>query len=478
MTFRARLTLWYVAVLTLLLALVAAGLLYALGRVAERKFDAALWMVGAAEAENAAANVHQRGLERPDEQTVSNARYRETLGYDQGPPEKYVTVIDDTGRVADRTKNLSAALPVDQRLLARCFAGETVYQTVRVDGVGQLRVVYMPVRAEAVPRPFVVITGLPESFVAGEVSSFRVLVAMAVLTLLLLTGASAMLLAERAIRPLEQIVTAAERITALNLQERLPEPDTRDQIGRLVRVFNQMLARLETAFDAQRRFTDRAAHELRTPLTIIKGETQVALRQKRAVAEYEQLLRSTLEEVEKLVRLIDGLLLFARYEGGEIDIRREQVRLDELVSGVCDDLGPLAERKGVELRAEASEPLTVEGDSVALERLASNLLENALSYTPHGGRVAARVVREKRRAGLIVEDTGIGIPAEDRQHLFHRFYRSAAAREMRPEGSGIGLSMAAVIARLHSATIEVTSEPGAGTKFVVSFPLFSESSQR
>jgi heavy metal sensor kinase len=310
------------------------------------------------------------------------------------------------------------------------------------------------------------------------VSSFRVLVAMAVLTLLLLTGASAMLLAERAIRPLEQIVTAAERITALNLQERLPEPETRDQIGRLVRVFNQMLARLETAFDAQRRFTDRAAHELRTPLTIIKGETQVALRQKRAVAEYEQLLRSTLEEVEKLVRLIDGLLLFARYEGGEIDIRREQVRLDELVSGVCHDLGPLAERKGVELRAEASETLTVEGDSVALERLARNLLENALSYTPHGGRVAARVVREKRRAGLIVEDTGIGIPAEDRQHLFHRFYRSAAAREMRPEGSGIGLSMAAVIARLHGATIEVTSEPGAGTKFVVSFPLFSESSQR
>src|SRR5947209_6552632 len=125
MTFRARLTLWYVAVLTLLLALVAAGLLYALGRVAEKKFDAALWMVGAAEAENAAANVHQRGLERPDEQTVSNTRYRETLGYDQGPPEKYVTVIDDTGRVGhqaartdrDRRRKDHRAQP------ARAFAG-------------------------------------------------------------------------------------------------------------------------------------------------------------------------------------------------------------------------------------------------------------------------------------------------------------------------------------------------------------------
>lgn len=477
MTFRARLTLWYITVLTLLLALMAVGLLYALGRIAEKKFDAALWMIGATEAENAAASVHDRGLERPDDQTVSNTRYRETLGYEQGPLEKYVTIVDDAGRVADQTNNLAAPLPTDQRLLARSFAGEIVYQTVNVDGVGHVRVVYMPVRGATVARPFVVMTGLPESFVTGELSSFRLLIVMSVVTLLLLTSASAMMLAERAIKPLEKVASAAERITAFNLQERLPESDERDQIGRLVRVFNQMLARLGAAFEAQQRFTARAAHELRTPLTILKGEAQVALRHERSVAEYENLLRSNLEEVEKLCKLIDGLLLTARYEGGETSVLREHVRLDEIISHVADDLRPVAAHNGVELRVETKEQLLANGDRVALERLVCNLLENALSYTPRGGRVTARAVRAKQRVNLVVEDTGIGISSEDIPHLFERFHRSQAAREMRPEGVGIGLSLAAVIARLHGATIEVTSEPDVSTKFIVSFPPSAEAEQ-
>ena len=126
LTFRARLTLWYVVTLGCLLALTAAGLTYALGRVAQRKFDAALWMVGATEAENVAARLHARGVERPDSETVSNTRYRELLGYGDGPLEKYVTVFDDTRRPADYTDNLSAPLPVDDRLLERAFAGEVV----------------------------------------------------------------------------------------------------------------------------------------------------------------------------------------------------------------------------------------------------------------------------------------------------------------------------------------------------------------
>src|SRR5947209_1911879 len=156
LTFRARLTIWYLAALVFLLALTAVGLLYALGHIAERKFDAALWMVAAAEAESAAANVNQRGLERPDDLTVSNTHYRDVLGYDNGPLEKYVTIIDDAHHVADKTDNLTNPLPVDDNLLARAFAGETVYQTVRVENAGLLRVVYMPIRGSAIRHPFVV----------------------------------------------------------------------------------------------------------------------------------------------------------------------------------------------------------------------------------------------------------------------------------------------------------------------------------
>lgn len=468
-TFRARLTLWYLVTLIILLSLTATGLLYALGRIAEKKFDAALWMVAAAEAENAAANVQQRGLERPDELTVSNTRYREVLGYDTGPLEKYVTIIDDQHRVADMTKNLSAPLPFDDRLLARSFAGETVYQTVKVSGVGMMRVVYMPVRGEAVRHPFVVIVGLPESFVITEVRSFNIMVVMALVTLLLLAGASAMLLAERAIKPIEKIAAAAESVNALNLKTRLPEPETPDQIGRLAAIFNQMLERLEAAFDAQRRFTSRAAHELRTPLTILKGEAQVALGRKRSVEEYEELLKSSLEETDKLIQIIDDLLLLARYEGGERDIPHERVALDKIVRTVADQLRPFASHKEIDLIVEAEE-LSVDGDAHALERLVCKLMENALFYTPRGGRVSAQLVRQGGRADLIIEDDGIGIAPQDLPYIFDRFYRSPKAREMRPEGSGIGLSLAATIARLHDATINVTSEKGDGTRFIISFP--------
>jgi len=468
LTFRARLTLWYVTALACLLALTAAGLIYALGRVAQQKFDAALWMVGATEAENVAARLRARGVERPDSEAVSNTRYRELLGYGDGPLEKYVTVVDDARRVADYTENLSAPLPVDDGLLTRAFAGEVGYQTVEVGGVGRMRVVYMPVRGEIVPHPLVVMVGLPERFVAGEMSSFRIMVVLAVVTITLLTAASALLLADRAIRPVEEVASAAEAVNAHTLKSRLPELDTHDALGRLVRVFNQMLARLDAAFEGQRRFTSRAAHELRTPLTILKGEAQVALGRRRTIGEYESLLRSSLEEIDKLVEIIDDLLLLARYEGGEADIPREAVALHQVVRSVAEQLRPIARHKEIELSVEAEE-CYVEGEARALERMVCKLMENAVFYTPRGGRVRACLARADGQTTLAVEDTGIGIAPEELAHIFDRFFRAPAAREMRPEGSGIGLAMVSTIARLHGATVDVSSRKGSGSRFTVNF---------
>jgi two-component system OmpR family sensor kinase len=469
LTFRARLTLWYVAALACLLTLTAAGLIYALGRVAQKKFDAALRVVGATEAENVAARLRARGVERPDSETLGNTRYRELPGDGDGPLEEYVTVVDDARRVADHTANLSAPLPVDDSLLTRAFAGEVGYQTVEVGGVGRMRVVYMPVRGEVVPHPLVVMVGLPERPVAGETRGSRVMVALAVVTITLLTAASAMLLADRAVRPVEEVASAAEAVNARNLKSRLPEPRTHDPLGRLVRVFNRMLVRLDAAFEAQRHFTSRAAHELRTPLTILKGEAQVALGRRRTVSEYQSLLRSSLEEIDKLVEIIDDLLLLARYEGGEVDIPREPVALHQIVRSVAEQLRPIARRKEVELSVEAEE-CDVEGEARALERMVCKLMENAVFYTPRGGRVRARLARGGELITLAVEDTGIGIAPEELAHIFDRFFRAPAAREMRPEGSGIGLAMVSTIARLHGATLDVSSRKGAGSRFTVNFP--------
>jgi heavy metal sensor kinase len=318
------------------------------------------------------------------------------------------------------------------------------------------------------------VTGVGLLYVMNRIGehtgNFYVLAVAALVAFVKMTIISSTLLARRAVRPLEKITAAAESINAFNLRERLPEPGTRDQIGRLAAVFNRMLARLEASFEAQRRFTDRAAHELRTPLTILKGETQVALSRRRTAEEYEGILRSNLEEIEKMVLTIDNLLMLARYEGGEADLPCQPARLDTIAANVADDLRPLASEKGVALRVDVAEPLLVHGDPLALERLVFNLVENAIYYTPRGGKVTVRVVREGGRIDLAVEDTGIGIALEEIPQLYNRFFRSQAARRMRPEGSGIGLPVVAAIARLHGADIDVASGPGAGTRFVVSFP--------
>jgi heavy metal sensor kinase len=470
LTFRSRLVILNVVTLGLLLAVTSVGLIYVMNRIARDRFDSALWVIGVAEGGAIAERMVERGLERPDERAVTNRRFGRLVGIENWPLEKYVTVIDDERRVTDVSKNLPSPLAVDGALLERSFAGEVVYQTVEAGDVGQLRVVYVPVRGAPVARPFVVMVGLPLPLGGEHSVSFYVLTVATLVAFVKLTVVGSTLLARRAVKPLEKITAAAESINAFNLKERLPETGTRDQIGRLAAVFNRMLSRLEASFEAQRRFTDRAAHELRTPLTILKGETQVALGRRRVPEEYEGILRSNLEEIEKMVLMIDNLLLLARYEGGEAELPCQSARLDTIAANVADDLLPVASERGVALGIDDAAPQVVRGDPLALERLVFNLVENAIYYTPRGGKVAVRVSREGERINLAVEDTGIGVAPEEIPQLYNRFFRSQAARRMRLEGSGIGLPVVAAIARLHGAEVDVTSEPGVGTKFMVRFP--------
>ncbi|HYE57070.1 MAG TPA: ATP-binding protein [Rhodothermales bacterium] len=470
LTFRTRLIILNVVTLALLLAATSVGLIWIMNRMAQRRFDSALRVIGVAEGGAVAERMIEHGLERPDDRAVTNRRYGELVGLDDRPLEKYVTVVDDGRRIADVSGNLTSPLPVDDALLERSFAGEVVYQTVEAEAAGRLRVAYVPVHGPSVPHPFVVLVGLPESLVGEHSGDYYVLIVVALVTLVKVTVLGSTLLARRAIRPLERITAAAESIDASTLSARLPEASAHDYIGRLAAVINRMLARLEASFEAQRRFTDRAAHELRTPLTILKGETQVALGRRRTPDEYEEILRSNLEEIEKMVLVIDNLLTLARYEGGQADLPCQDARLDTIAANVTDDLLSLASERGVRLDVSAAEPVVVRGDPLALERLVFNLVENAIYYTPRGGEAAVRVSRDGGRAALAVKDTGIGIADEELPQLYHRFFRSHAARRMRPEGTGIGLPVVAAIARLHGAEIDVRSAPGAGTTFVVSFP--------
>jgi len=291
----------------------------------------------------------------------------------------------------------------------------------------------------------------------------------ALAAILILTACAWIVLYKRLIQPIRAITAQAERISGEDLSARLSDPGSNEELHRLVAVFNGLLARLHATFDAQKRFISRAAHELRTPLTILKGETQVMLRAPRSVEEYHTTLQSSLEEIDKLVGTIDDLLLMARYESGEAEIPRDTVSLGLIVVQVAQQLERLAATRSVELKIEGPEECFVLGDRKALARLVCKLIENALFYTRPGGRATVTLSRISDEVELLVNDTGVGIKAEDLPNIFQRFFRSPLARDLRPEGAGIGLPTVAVVAKLHSAQINVQSQENCGTCVQVRF---------
>ena len=281
-----------------------------------------------------------------------------------------------------------------------------------------------------------------------------------------LAGIGGYFLAARALSPIDKITRTAGRISAQDLSSRLNLPRTDDEVGRLAATFDEMLGRLDSAFQRERQFTADASHELRTPLAAMSAILSVVREQRRTPEEYEQALSDIAEESDRLRALTEDLLQLARSDLGHPAIR-VPVDLSALLSDVADAMRPLAEAKGLALLCHAATGLTTEGDSDNLIRLLVNLLDNAIKYTVQG---AVTLAAERDPAGVIVTvaDTGPGISPEHLPHIFDRFYRVDTARSS--HGSGLGLAIARDIVSAHGGTISATSAKGLGTTLVVHLP--------
>jgi len=277
-------------------------------------------------------------------------------------------------------------------------------------------------------------------------------------------------LADRLLRPLSHMNAGAREISGRNLNRRLPVANPDDELGRLATTLNDLFDRLERSFRNQQRFIGDASHELRTPLAAMRAELEVALRRGRSPAEYRDALESALDETQRLSRMAERLLFLAQSDAGELPVQWGDVRLDSLGRRVIDKLGTLAGEKGLYLSLEDLAPAATRGDPELLEQLAFILVENAVKYTPEGGRVRLASGADGASAWLEVADTGPGIPEAHLPHLFERFYRVDKARSRALGGSGLGLSIAHSIVRAHGGAIDVDSRPGAGTRFRVTVP--------
>jgi heavy metal sensor kinase len=282
-------------------------------------------------------------------------------------------------------------------------------------------------------------------------------------------------MAGRALRPVNSVAQAAQRISGSNLSIRIPSRGAGDELDHLIATFNGMMDRIGTSFEKIRQFSTDVSHELRTPLTVIRGQLEVALLSARSEEQYREAVQAALEDVERLSHIVRALLLLSQSETGQLVLQKTELDLAAMTHDLVEEFRVSAEEKHVRLTVDLSETCPLTGDRIQIERLLSNLLSNALKYTPEGGSVHVRLSREPGIAGiepatarLTVEDTGVGIPAEHLQHIFDRFYKVPSAD---PEkGLGLGLSFVAWIVKAHGGAIDVQSRVNEGSRFTVTLP--------
>lgn len=287
--------------------------------------------------------------------------------------------------------------------------------------------------------------------------------------LVLLALAGGYLIAKRMLRPVEQISEAASRISrGDDLKKRIDLGEGRDELHRLADSFNEMIARLDRAFEAERQFTSDASHELRTPMSVIMAQCEYSLEEERDAEEYRQALGVIQRQGRKMSKLINDMLDFIRLEIKKDSYPKKPVDMTELTESLCDDMA-LIQEKGIMLTYEAEKGVTVIGNGELLARLLTNLVSNAYRYGRENGHIHVRLETCGRSVALSVADDGIGIAPEEQEKIFRRFYQVDGSRT--GTGTGLGLSMAWEIAQFHGGSVRLESTPGQGSTFTFVMPL-------
>ncbi|PYM46115.1 MAG: hypothetical protein DME14_18965 [Candidatus Rokuibacteriota bacterium] len=462
LSIRTRLTLWYTAILLSILVVIS-GLSYSLLRSRlMQDLDASLLAVGLVVRDTGWSGSGAALGVGPE------SALREILGpefYD-----KFFQLVDPEGRLGARSTHLrEETLPLSAQARENAARGVRTFETVRRAAGEPVRLLTLPITRDGQLVQLLQV-GIPleraERTLGRYLETLLVLIPLG----LALAAAGGAVIARTALRPVDAMSRTARRISGEDLDARLPLRGTGDELDHLAETLNAMLARLAEAFAQMRRFTADAAHELRTPLTALKGTIEVALRGERSGDEYRRVLASSLEDVERLVRLAEDLLLLSRLSV-PAQVPGERIELAPLLAEVADVAARVADERGVTCVVKERAPATVTGDAIALRRAVMKLVENAVKYTPRGGRVELALRVTDGRAEVAVTDTGIGMDPADVERIFEPFVRLDTARALDTGGAGLGLPIARSIVATHGGTLAAESVPGAGSTFTIRLPL-------
>ena len=481
---RFKLTLWYVFILGILLIAFSSFLYITLSRSLYRDVDNKLRSLAELIASESASPLSKFGFGNID-QTLEASMNLKPIG-------KFIQVLDESGKIGRKSDNLrNIQLPISLNALKNASMGLVTFETNQSFGNTPLRIVTLPVAEKNQMRIVQVASSLED--VEDALNTLLLILIITVPSALIMASLGGQFLAHKALKPVDQITQTARMITSQNLNQRISPPKVKDEISRLVETFNEMITRLDQSFRQIKQFSSDASHELKTPLTILRGEMEVTLRKERPSSEYQKILRSNLEEIDRMTQIVNDLLLLSRADSGEIQLDRKEMNLAEIMREVIPQAHILAQSMNLQIQTSLpEEKIIILGDHLRIRELFLNLIENAIKYTEEGGAIKIhlskgsappsdkdgenKVEGEKNGfAEITVTDTGIGIAKEDQDRIFDRFFRVDKARSRQQGGSGLGLSICKWIVEAHQGTISVASEIGKGSSFTVRLPLHQSS---
>lgn len=449
---RTRLTLWYGVILFCGFVFLGLSIWVSLQHALTQSVD-----------EDVSRRIESFSAILKGEEVLSDAHIREELNEFSQPATLtgLVQVYDPVSRTLFRPNSSLQAVP----LRDQANPG-TGFRTMRWNGV-QYRVLTVPVAIGN--RTFQISAAAslsPAGRILRQVGLLCSVISPFVVWLACWGG---WWLSRRALAPVQQMTRAAKLISIHNLSDKLPVPQSHDEIQESAETWNETLERLQRAVSRLNQFTADASHELRSPVAYIRAAAELSLRRDRAPEEYRETLVRIGAESERMTGLIEDLLVLARWDAGGSQPVSTKADLTAVVNDVSEHMSSAAEAKGIGIFTNVpGRPVVVDGDAKSLRRLLLILTDNAIKYSGDRGRVKLSIREESRFAELSVSDTGIGIPEDEIRHIFDRFYRVDRARTY-GEGSGLGLALAQRIASAHGAEIRAISHSGKGSKFVVRF---------
>ena len=455
-TLAFRLTLWYAGVFAVS-ACVAFLLFYALiTSVFRDRTDQELL----AQAREFSATLSSRGME-----AVRNLAMLEAQA--AGVKKVFFRLLSSRGEVFS-SSNMSYWQDIDIRQ-------EAIKELLR-DRKNVFETVSIPNRKDKIRVAHVLIgTGvilqIGQSMEADSrfIDAFKNIFLVTMVLLLGLAAGVGWFMARRAVSGVEAVTRTAQEISGGTLAKRVPVGTRGDEIDQLAATFNQMLGRIQTLVTEIKEMSDNIAHDLKSPITRIRGMAEVTLATGKGIEEYENMAAGTVEECDRLLDMINTMLMITKTESGVHPLDYQQVDMPRLVRDACELMETVAEDKGLSLACETPETLPLVGDPRMIQRILANLLDNAIKYTPSGGSVRVSLSGIDGGEVLVtVQDTGMGIPPDDLPHIFERFYRCDQSRS--EPGTGLGLSLARALARAHQGDITVTSTVGQGSTFTLILP--------